>query len=203
MNADGSRLFSTVPPWWDDGGVTGADRVVVAVSKDGRHRFSKNPCEQITLVEGIGVEGDAHAGVTAQHLFRLAKDPTAPNLRQVHLLPREFFDDARENGYELGPGDLGENVLTQGLDLVGLSRDTLLHIGPEAVIRITGLRKPCVQIDRFRRGLLQVALSGDQDGRVVPKAGIMAVVTTGGAIHAGDKIEVELPAPPRHALKYV
>jgi len=202
-NTDGSRLFPTVPPWWDDGGVTGADRVVVAVSKDGRHRFSKNPCEQITLLEGIGVQGDAHAGVTVQHLFGRAKDPTQPNLRQVHLLPREFFDDARENGYELEPGDLGENVLTEGLDLAGLSRDTLLHIGPEAVIRITGLRNPCVRIDKFRAGLLKVALGRDEDDQVVRKAGIMGVVTTGGTIQPGDAIEVELPAPPRHALKCV
>jgi MOSC domain-containing protein YiiM len=184
--------------------VTVTDGVsVVAVSKDSQHRFSKSPCEQITLLEGIGVRGDAHAGVTVQHLFRLAKDPTQPNLCQVHLLPREFFDDARQNGYELGPGDLGENVLTQGLDLVGLSRDTLLHIGSEAVIRITGLRKPCVKIDRFRKGLLKVSMSRGQDGRLAPKTGIMAVVTTGGAIHVGDKIRVELPAPPHHALEWV
>jgi MOSC domain-containing protein YiiM len=176
---------------------------VLAVSKDGQHRFSKKPSAQITLLEGIGVQGDAHAGVTVQHLHRVAQDPTQPNLRQVHLLPREFFDEAREEGYALGPGDLGENVLTQGLDLVALSRDTLLHIGPEAVVRITGLRNPCAQIDRFRKGLLEVALCRDEDGQVVRKAGIMGVVTAGGIIRPGDKIEVELPAPPRHPLERV
>jgi MOSC domain-containing protein YiiM len=184
--------------------MTGADRAsVVAVSKDGQHRFSKKPCEQITLLEGLGVQGDAHAGVTIQHLHRVAKDPTQANLRQVHLLPREFFNEALEEGYQLGPGDLGENVLTQGLDLVGLSQDTLLHIGQQAVVRVTGLRDPCVQIDRFRKGLLKVALGRDEDGQAVRKAGIMAVVATGGIIHPGDKIEVELPAPPHHALKCV
>jgi MOSC domain-containing protein YiiM len=184
--------------------MTGADRTsVVAVSKDGQHRFSKQPCEQITLLQGIGVEGDAHAGIAVQHLHHVAQDPTQPNLRQVHLLPREFFDEAREEGYELAPGDLGENVLTQGLDLVGLSRDTLLHIGFEAVVRITGLRNPCAQIDRFRKGLLKVALGCTQDGQVVRKAGIMGVVTTGGIIRPGDTIEVELPVPPHHALERV
>ena len=189
---------------WDDGGMTGADRAsVVAVSKDGQHRFSKKPCEQITLLEGVGVQGDAHAGVTVQHLHRVAQDPTQPNLRQVHLLSREFFDEAREEGYVLGPGDLGENVLTQGLDLAALSRDTLLHIGSGAVVRVTGLRNPCAQIDRFRMGLLKVALARDEDGRVVRKAGIMGVVTTGGIIHPGDRIAVEPPAPPHHALERV
>ena len=176
---------------------------VVAVSKDGQHRFSKQPCAQIILVEGIGIRGDAHAGITVQHLHRVARDPAQPNLRQVHLLPREFFDEASEEGYELGPGDLGENVLTQGLDLAGLSRDTLLRIGSEAVVRVTGLRDPCVQINRFRKGLLKVASGRAENGQVVRKAGIMGVVTTGGIIRAGDRIEVELPAPPRHGLTCV
>ena len=176
---------------------------VVAVSKDGRHRFSKKPCEEITLLEGIGVEGDAHAGLAVQHLYQVARNPTQSNLRQVHLLPREFFDEAREDGYQLGPGDLGENVLTQGLDLAGLSRDTLLHIGPAAVVRVTGLRNPCVKIDRLHQGLLKVAMSRDSGGRVVRKTGIMGVVTTGGIIHPGDKIEVELPVPPHRALECV
>jgi MOSC domain-containing protein YiiM len=184
--------------------MTGTDRAsVVAVSKDGQHGFSKKPCEQITLLEGIGVQGDAHAGVTVQHLHRVAQDPTQPNLRQVHLLSREFFDEARDDGYELGPGDLGENVLTQGLDLAALSRDTLLHIGSGAVVRVTGLRNPCAQIDRFRKGLLKVALGRDEDGQVVRKAGIMGVVTTGGIIQPGDRIAVEPPAPPHHALERV
>ncbi len=184
--------------------MTGADRAsVVAVSKDGRHRFSKQPCAQITLLEDVGVQCDAHAGATVQHLHRVAQDPTQPNLRQVHLLPSEFFDEAREEGYDLGPGDLGENVLTQDLDLAGLSRDTLLHIGSEAVVRITGLRNPCAQIDRFRKGLLKVAQGRDEDGQVVRMAGIMGVVTAGGTIRPGDKVEVELPAPPHHALERV
>lgn len=184
--------------------MTGADLAgVVAVSKDGQHRFSKEPCEQITLLEGIGVQGDAHSGVTVRHLGRVAQDPTQPNLRQVHLLHMEFLDEAREEGYELAPGDLGENVLTEGLDLLGLCRDTLLHIGSQAVVRITGLRNPCAQIDSFRKGLLKVAVGRGKDGQVVRKAGIMGVVTAGGIIHAGDKIEVEPPALPHRALEVV
>jgi MOSC domain-containing protein YiiM len=184
--------------------MTGAGRAsVVAVSKDGQHRFRKRPCDQITLLAGIGIAGDAHAGVTVQHRSRAARDPAQPNLRQVHLLPREFFDEARAKGYELAPGDLGENVLTQGLDVLTLSRDTLLHIGAQAIVRVTGLRNPCTQIDRFRKGLLKVALGRDENGQVVRKAGAMGVVTSGGIIRPGDLIEVELPAPPHHALEGV
>jgi len=185
-------------------GVTGADRPsVVAVSKDGEHRFSKQACERITLLEGIGVQGDAHSGVTIQHLFRVAQEPTQPNLRQVHLLQREFFDKAREEGHELAPGDLGENVLTQGVNLLGLAQDTLLHIGDQAVVRITGLRNPCAQIEDFRKGLLQVAIGHNENGQIVRQAGVMSVVTTGGIIRPGDTIVVELPALPHRALEPV
>jgi len=175
----------------------------VAVSKDGQYRFSKTPCRQVTLLKGIGVQGDAHSGVTVQHLHRVARNPTQPNLRQVHLLQREFFDAAREFGYELTAGDLGENVLTAGLDLLGLSRGTLLHIGGQAVVSITGLRNPCAQIDGFRTGLLKVAVGRSENGNLVRRAGVMGVVTTGGIIGPGDTIEVELPAPPRQALEPV
>jgi MOSC domain-containing protein YiiM len=133
----------------------------------------------------------------------MARDRTQPNLRQVHLLQQEFFDEARDKGYDLMPGDLGENVLTTGINLLGLSRDTLLRIGDQAVVRITGLRNPCVQIDRFRKGLLNVARGHDGHGPVVRKAGVMGVVTVGGMVRPGDSIGVESPAPPRHALEIV
>lgn len=126
--------------------MTGADQArVVAVSKSGQHRFSKRPCDQITLLAGIGIEGDAHAGVTVQHRSRVTRDPTQPNLRQVHLLHTEFFDEARAEGYQMAPGELGENVLTQGLDVLALSRDTLLHMGSQAVVRITASGGPALR----------------------------------------------------------
>jgi MOSC domain-containing protein YiiM len=183
--------------------VTNSAPVVRGVSKDGEHRFSKQPCERITLIQGIGVQGDAHAGVTVQHLSRVARDPTQPNLRQVHLIHAEFFDDARQHGYELSQGDLGENILTQGLDVLSLPQDTLLHIGPEAVVRVTGLRNPCQQIESFRRGLLKVAVGRGDNGDIVRKAGVMAVVETGGAIHSSDSIAVELPPGPHRPLECV
>jgi MOSC domain-containing protein YiiM len=182
---------------------TNPEPYVRGVSKDGEHRFSKQPCERITLVKGIGVQGDAHAGVTVQHLSRVARDPTQPNLRQVHLIHAEFFDDARRHGYELSQGDLGENILTQGLDVLSLPQDTLLHIGPEAVVRVTGLRNPCQQIENFRRGLLKVAVGRDDNADIVRKAGVMAVVEAGGAIHPSDAIAVELPPEPHRALECV
>jgi MOSC domain-containing protein YiiM len=177
--------------------------VVVGVSKDGQHRFSKQPCASITLLEGLGVEGDAHAGVTVQHRSRVAADPTQPNLRQVHLIHSEFFDEAWEHGYELAQGNLGENILTAGLDVLALPRGTRLHLGGQAVVHVTGLRNPCQQINDFRSGLLKVAITRDTDGVLVRKAGIMSVVEHGGAVAPGDAIRVELPPGPHIPLDRV
>ncbi|MDN4599175.1 MOSC domain-containing protein [Leifsonia virtsii] len=170
---------------------------VVGVSRDGEHRFSKEPEEAIRLVAGLGVEGDAHFGATVQHLSRVRRDPSQPNLRQVHLIHRELFDEVTA---EVGPGQLGENITTEGVDLLGLPRGTRLSVGDAAVVELTGLRNPCVQIDRFRPGLLKQVVATDEDGAVVRKAGVMAVVIAGGVVRPGDRIEVLLPDPPREAL---
>lgn len=177
--------------------------VVISVARDDDHRFSKVPCPEIVLVEGIGVEGDAHAGRTVQHRSRVAADPTQPNLRQVHLLASEFFDVAAQEGFELAPGDLGENLLTAGIDLLALPRDTRLRLGPDARVRLTGLRNPCWQIDSFRPGLLKVAVTRGDDGEVVRRTGVMAVVEQGGRVAPGDAVVVELPEGPHRPLERV
>lgn len=166
---------------------------VVAVSRDGEHRFGKAPVDVITLLSGLGVAGDAHAGVSVQHLFQVAADPTQPNLRQVHLMHRELFDELRDQGFDVRPGELGENVTTQGLDLLALPRGTRLRIGTAAVVEVTGLRNPCAQIDTFMPGLLKAVAYRGADGLLVRKAGVMGVVTAGGDIRPGDRIVVELP----------
>ena len=170
---------------------------VSSVSRDDEHRFSKPQRESITLVTGLGVEGDAHFGATVQHLSRVRRDPTQPNLRQVHLIHRELFDEVDA---EVAPGELGENVTTEGLDLLGLPRGTRLRLGGDAVVEVTGLRNPCAQIDGFERGLLKQVVGTDASGRTVRKAGVMAVVLTGGVVRPGDPIDVELPAPPLEEL---
>jgi len=189
---------------------------VVAVSRDETHRFSKVPVESITLVAGLGVLGDAHAGTLVQHRSRVRRDPNQPNLRQVHLLHAEVFDDARAMGHELGPGDLGENVLTADLDLLALPTGTLLDLGGP-VVRLTGLRNPCAQINAFQPGLLKVVLSradgtptdepapstGSPEAAAVPvirKAGVMAVVERGGEVVPGQPIAVTLPDSPHTPL---
>jgi MOSC domain-containing protein YiiM len=189
---------------------------VVAVSRNESHGFSKVPAESITLVAGLGVLGDAHAGTLVQHRSRVRRDPNQPNLRQVHLLHAEVFDDARAMGFELGPGDLGENVLTADLDLLGLPTGTLLDFGGP-VVRLTGLRNPCAQINAFRPGLLKVMLSRTQGSPtdksapstaspdcatplVVRRAGVMAVVERGGEVVPGQPITVSLPHTPRTPL---
>jgi MOSC domain-containing protein YiiM len=173
---------------------------VSSVAKDGQHRFSKRPEDRIVLVEGHGVDGDAHAGPTVQHRSRVAADPTQPNLRQVHLLQSEFLSTAREAGFEVAPGDLGENILTSGIDLLALPCDTLLRIGRDAVVRVTGLRNPCRQIDDFRKGLLGLAVGRGLDGEVVRRAGVMAVVTASGSVTVGDPITAVLPPEPHQRL---
>lgn len=170
---------------------------VDGVNRDRQHRFSKSPEDWIRLVAGLGVEGDAHFGATVQHLSRVRRDPTQPNLRQVHLIHRELFDEVIA---DVEPGQLGENITTEGVDLLGLPRGTRLRLGAEAVIELTGLRNPCVQIDRFRPGLLKEVVRTDGDGAIVRKAGVMAVVISGGVVKPGDPIEVSLPDSPFEAL---
>ena len=137
---------------------------VAAVSSNGEYSFTKPNRESITLVAGIGVEGDVHAGVTVKHRFRMAKDPSQPNLRQVHLIHQELFDEVREAGFEVAAGELGENVTTRGIDLLGLPTGTRLLLGDEAVVEVTGLRNPCAQIDAFRKGLMKQVVGRDADG---------------------------------------
>jgi MOSC domain-containing protein YiiM len=177
---------------------------VEAVSRSGRHTFSKPGATAIVLLEGLGVEGDAHAGVTVKHRSRVRRDPTAPNLRQVHLVHGELHDELRAAGFDVGPGDMGENVTTRGVDLLGLPSGTLLRLGSGgAVVEVTGLRNPCVQLDGFADGLMRAVLDRDADGGLVRKAGVMGVVRAGGAVRPGDGIAVELPAGPHQPLQPV
>ncbi|MEV6781616.1 MOSC domain-containing protein [Streptomyces sp. NPDC051098] len=176
---------------------------VTTVSSNTEYSFTKPNRESITLLAGLGVEGDIHAGVTVRHRSRIAQDPTQPNLRQVHLIHAELFDEVAGAGFEVAPGDLGENITTEGIDLLALPVGTLLRLGDEAVVEVTGLRNPCLQIEAFRRGLLKQVVGRDADGRVVHKAGIMSVVRTGGVVRPGDPIGVELPAGPHKRLERV
>ncbi|WP_035860931.1 MOSC domain-containing protein [Cryptosporangium arvum] len=175
--------------------------VVISVSKDSEHHFSKRPVDEIVLLAGLGVEGDAHAGVTVQHRSRVAVDPTQPNLRQVHLIQSELIDELAD--FDLAPGGLGENVLTRGIDLLALPTGAVLRLGADATIEITGLRNPCRQIDGYRSGLLKQVLTKDERGSIVRRAGVMGVVTAGGVVRPGDAVAVTMPPPPHQALERV
>jgi MOSC domain-containing protein YiiM len=174
--------------------------IVTAVSRSKGHTFSKSNALMIRLVAGLGVEGDAHKGEKVQHLYHARKNPDAANLRQVHLLHEELFDELRASGFDLQTGAIGENVTTRGLDLLALPQGARLRLGAEAVIEVTGLRNPCRQIDAFARGLTAAVLGRDADGRLIRKAGVMAIVIAGGDVKAGDAITVELPAGERRPL---
>jgi MOSC domain-containing protein YiiM len=194
--------MSVPPPQPSPAGAAGAGRVV-AVAAGPTHAFSKQPRPAIRLLEGLGVEGDAHLGRTVQHRSHVRRDPTAPNLRQVHLIQAELFDEVQEVGHGVLPGDLGENVTTRGVDLLGLPVDTVLVLGDTAEVRVTGLRNPCRQIDDFQPGLLQHVAGRDADGSVVRRSGVMAVVRRGGEVRPGDPVTVVLPPEPHRRLDRV
>lgn len=177
--------------------------MIIAVAQSRGHHFSKPTALSIRLIAGIGVEGDAHAGVTVKHRSRVVRDPSQPNLRQVHLIHRELFDELRPRGFDIAPGDLGENVTTAGIDLLALPIGARLRLGAEAVVEITGLRNPCVQIDRFRPGLMAAVLDRAANGGLIRKSGVMGVVIAGGDVRPGDAIIIELPALPHLALGVV
>jgi MOSC domain-containing protein YiiM len=177
---------------------------VLHVSRQQKHTFSKTPEASIRVIAGQGVEGDAHCGATTQHLYLQRKNPSLPNLCQVHLFASEKLAALALKGYLLRPGDIGENILTQNIDLNALPTHTRLHIGPEAVLEVTGLRTPCKQIDKFRDGLQQhMWLAHAAPGQHAHDAGIMSIVLTGGIIHTGDRIRVQLPPAPHTALQPV
>jgi MOSC domain-containing protein YiiM len=167
--------------------------VVTSVSRSGQHTFTKPVVLTIRLVAGLGVEGDAHLGEKVKHRSRVRKNPNDPNLRQVHLIHEELFAELRAGGFDFGPGAIGENVTTRGIDLLGLPTGTRLRLGPEAVVEITGLRNPCRQLDAFQPGLMAAMLGRDAEGDLVRKSGVMAIVISGGDVTAGDAIAIELP----------
>jgi MOSC domain-containing protein YiiM len=177
--------------------------IVMAVSRNMKHGFSKPNQECIRLLSGLGVEGDAHLGRSVKHRSRVARDPGQPNLRQVHLIHAELHDELRSAGFAVSAGEMGENVTTRGLDLLRLPAGTRLHLGASAVVEVTGLRNPCVQLDRFLPGLMAAVLGRDQHGKLVRKAGIMSIVLAGGEVWPGDPIEVELPPQPHRSLECV
>jgi MOSC domain-containing protein YiiM len=183
--------------------VDGPTGRVVAVARDDRHRFSKPVVDGITLVEGHGIEGDVHAGATIRHQSARKRRPELPNLRQVHLLHAELFDQVASDGFAVAPGQMGENVTTSGVPLLDLPEGTVLRLGDRASVRVTGLRNPCRQIDDFAPGLLARMLERDPDGTVRRLTGVMSVVVTGGVVRAGDEVRVELPAGVRRPLRLV
>ncbi len=176
---------------------------VLAVSCSPTHTFTKPTQGSIRLLAGLGVKGDAHLGETVKHRSRVARDPTQPNLRQVHLIQAELHDELRAAGFTVSAGQMGENVTTSGVNLLGLPTGTRLHLGQTAVVEVTGLRNPCVQLDHFQPGLMSAVLEKDEHGRLIRKAGIMAIVLADGEVRPGDPIIVELPPEPHRALEPV
>lgn len=179
------------------------DASVIAVHRSGGHTFSKTPADEIVLVAGLGVEHDAHQGARVKHRSRVRVDPDQPNLRQVHLIHAELFSEVAARGFSVGPGELGENITTEGLDLLGLPTGSVLRLGDEALVALTGLRNPCRQIDAFQPGLLGAVMERGGDGKLIRRSGVMGVVVRGGPVRPGDSIGVGLPPDPRRPLEPV
>ena len=177
--------------------------IVVAVSISAKHTFSKPNQPLIRLIEGIGVEGDAHSGKRVKHRYLVNKNPEKNNLRQVHLIQCELFDEVNAKGFSLDSGQLGENVTTRRVDLLALPTGTKMKIGAEAVIELTTLRNSCFQIDDYQKGLLNAVVDRDEESNIIRKAGVMGIVLVGGTIRPSDSIVVDLPSEPHHQLEYV
>ena len=169
---------------------------VVSLSKSSEHKFSKQTCHSLTFLKGLGIDGDAHCGETVKHRSRVKADPTQPNLRQVHIVHSELISELQQAGFNVEAGTIGENVLTSGVDLLSLPEDTILFLGSEVVLKVTGLRNPCAQLDNYQTGLTKAVLDTDEDGNLVRKAGIMAVVEEGGIVNIGDEISLQMPPKP-------
>jgi MOSC domain-containing protein YiiM len=171
--------------------------IVIAVSRSPRHTMAKANQDSIRLLAGLGVEGDAHQGKTVKHRSRVARNPADPNLRQVHLIHAELHNELRQRGFHVEPGQMGENITTWGVDLLGLATGTRLYMGDSAIVEVTGLRNPCAQLDKIQKGLMAATLDRDAAGNLVRKAGIMGIVLAAGEVRPGDAIYVE-PSPPPH-----
>ncbi|HLT95573.1 MAG TPA: MOSC domain-containing protein [Acidimicrobiia bacterium] len=176
---------------------------VTAVASHESHAFSKDHRPSIRLLAGLGVEGDAHLGEYVKHRSRVAKDPTQPNLRQVHLIQSELLDELRAAGFSVEPGEMGENITTRDIDLLSLPTGAHLHIGGDAIVEVTGLRNPCRQLDGLQRGLMAAVLDRDDEGNLIRKAGIMGVVVSEGIVRPGDRIRAMPPSPPHRPLQPV
>ncbi len=176
------------------------DGVVTAVSRSPAHTLIKPNQERIRLLAGLGVEGDAHLGETVKHRSPVARDPSQPNLRQVHLIHAELHDELLATGFAVAAGQMGENITIRGLDLLGLPVGARLHLGDAAIVEVTGLRNPCAQLNQIQPGLMAATLGRDEHGNLVRKAGVMAIVLVSGDVHPGDPIRVDLPPPPHQPL---
>ena len=176
---------------------------VLAVSASGTHTMTKPNQASVHIIEGLGVEGDAHQGETVKHRSRVARNPNQPNLRQVHLIHSELLDELREQGFEIKPGQMGENITTHGIDLLRLPLGTRLFLGTDAMIILTGLRNPCAQLDGIQPTLMAAVIDKDDEGKPMFKAGVMSIAVTGGEVRPGDDIRVELPAGAQVPLQQV
>ena len=139
---------------------------VIAVCISERKGEKKSDVGRCLLLDGLGLDGDAHAGY--QH-------------RQVSLLAEESIQKIREKGIDVGPGDFAENLTTSGIDLVSLPVGTQLAVGRRILLEISQIGKTCHS---------RCAIYRQVGDCVMPREGVFARVLQGGYVRKGDPIAV-------------
>ncbi|MBC8316706.1 MAG: MOSC domain-containing protein [Desulfobulbaceae bacterium] len=127
---------------------------------------AKRPVAEITLVPDFGIQGDAHAG--KWH-------------RQVSLLAQESHQVMLAKGANVTHGDFGENIVTQGINLVELPIGTRLKLGKSAVGRVTQIGKKCHAHCEIFHAVGEC---------IMPKEGIFVEILEGGSLAQNDGIEI-------------
>lgn len=176
---------------------------IEALHSSPSHSLKKETTSSLEIIKGLGVKGDAHMGAKIKHVYRVRKDPNEPNLRQVHIIHAELFDELKTKDFDISFGEMGENITCSGLDILSLPTDTELQMGVSTRLKVTGLRNPCAQLDSIKKGLMKACLDRNQSGEMIPKVGIMTIVLEGGIINQGDEIKVVFPPEPHRKLEAV
>jgi len=164
------------------------DGFVLALCRNENPGIPKIQVDSIQLVEEFGVEGDYHAGKTIRHRYLAKKDPDQPNHRQVLLIDAKILGDLDQRGIRIIPGQMGENIVCYGIDVMLLEIGTRFTAG-EALLEITEARHPCHQLNDSHPDLYQAVIE-EIGGEEIYSAGVFARVIRGGNVDAGNSIFV-------------
>lgn len=128
------------------------------------YRYMRTPINTANLIANHGIEGDRKAGRNkTRHL----------NIMTLETLQKHALD-----GYRVAPGEMGEQIIIEGLDVASLKKGDLIQIGESAVVRINNRRSGCEWFEQVQGKSKDVDL------------GVMASVSESGQIYVGDTVKV-------------